>query len=56
VEGPCPETPYIVRRVIASRPAGPRLGLQLPEVERRVGWPELLAIARAAEAAGFFLQ
>ena len=53
MEGPCPGTPYIVRRVIASGPAGPRLGLQLPEVERRVGWPELLAIARAAEAAGF---
>ena len=40
------------RRVIASGPAGPRLGLQLPEVERRVGWPEHLAIARAAEEAG----
>ena len=29
------------------------LGIQLPEVERDVRWPELLAIARAAEAAGF---
>jgi probable F420-dependent oxidoreductase len=38
--------------VTAQEPR-PRLGLQLPEVERRVGWPELLAIARAAEAAGF---
>ena len=36
-----------------GRAARPRIGLQLPEVERRVGWPELLAIARAAEAAGF---
>lgn len=30
-----------------------RVGIQLPEVEREVRWPELLAIARAAEAAGF---
>lgn len=30
-----------------------RLGLQLPEVERVVPWVEYLAIARAAEAAGF---
>src|SRR6266536_748398 len=30
-----------------------RVGIQLPEVEREVGWPEIAAIARAAEEAGF---
>jgi alkanesulfonate monooxygenase SsuD/methylene tetrahydromethanopterin reductase-like flavin-dependent oxidoreductase (luciferase family) len=30
-----------------------RLGVQLPEVEREVRWPELRAIARAAEECGF---
>jgi probable F420-dependent oxidoreductase len=30
-----------------------RLGIQLPEVERDVRWPEYVAMARAAEAAGF---
>jgi len=30
-----------------------RLGIQLPEVEREVRWPEYLAMARAAEAGGF---
>jgi probable F420-dependent oxidoreductase len=30
-----------------------RIGIQLPEVEREVRWPELLSMARAAEAAGF---
>ena len=30
-----------------------RVGIQLPEVERVVRWPELLAIARAAELGGF---
>jgi probable F420-dependent oxidoreductase len=30
-----------------------RVGIQLPEVEREVRWPELSAIARAAEAGGF---
>jgi alkanesulfonate monooxygenase SsuD/methylene tetrahydromethanopterin reductase-like flavin-dependent oxidoreductase (luciferase family) len=30
-----------------------RVGLQLPEVEREVRWPEYLAMARAAEAVGF---
>jgi alkanesulfonate monooxygenase SsuD/methylene tetrahydromethanopterin reductase-like flavin-dependent oxidoreductase (luciferase family) len=29
------------------------VGVQLPEVEREVRWPELLAIARAAEECGF---
>src|SRR3954449_6619659 len=33
--------------------AGLRIGVQLPEVERRVPWPEYLAMARAAEAVGF---
>ncbi|MEA2167378.1 MAG: hypothetical protein QOF76_678, partial [Solirubrobacteraceae bacterium] len=30
-----------------------RVGVQLPEVERAVRWPEVAAIARAAEAGGF---
>jgi probable F420-dependent oxidoreductase len=30
-----------------------RIGIQLPEVERQVPWPEYLAMARAAEAVGF---
>jgi probable F420-dependent oxidoreductase len=30
-----------------------RVGIQLPEVEREVRWPEYLAIARAAEEGGF---
>src|ERR671939_1783205 len=30
-----------------------RIGIQLPEVEREVRWPEYVAIARAAEEAGF---
>lgn len=30
-----------------------RVGVQLPEVEREVRWPELRAIAKAAEAYGF---
>ena len=30
-----------------------QIGVQLPEVEREVRWPELLTIARAAEASGF---
>jgi probable F420-dependent oxidoreductase len=30
-----------------------RVGIQLPEVERVVRWPELAAMARAAERAGF---
>ncbi|MDQ3470269.1 MAG: LLM class flavin-dependent oxidoreductase [Actinomycetota bacterium] len=30
-----------------------KVGIQLPEIERRVGWPELIAIARTAEAIGF---
>jgi alkanesulfonate monooxygenase SsuD/methylene tetrahydromethanopterin reductase-like flavin-dependent oxidoreductase (luciferase family) len=30
-----------------------RVGIQLPEVERDVRWPEVAAMARAAEASGF---
>jgi alkanesulfonate monooxygenase SsuD/methylene tetrahydromethanopterin reductase-like flavin-dependent oxidoreductase (luciferase family) len=30
-----------------------RVGVQLPEVEREVRWPEVVAMARAAEEAGF---
>src|SRR3954463_1866533 len=30
-----------------------RIGIQLPEVEREVRWPEYLVMARAAEDAGF---
>ena len=30
-----------------------RVGVQLPEVERRVDWPELFDMARVAEAVGF---
>ncbi|HEV8572728.1 MAG TPA: LLM class flavin-dependent oxidoreductase [Actinomycetota bacterium] len=30
-----------------------RIGVQVPEVERRVPWPEYLAMARAAEEVGF---
>jgi probable F420-dependent oxidoreductase len=30
-----------------------RIGVQLPEVERRVTWKEYVSLARAAEAAGF---
>ena len=29
------------------------IGVQLPEVERRVSWPELIAMARTAEEVGF---
>ena len=30
-----------------------RVGIQLPEVEREVRWPEYLAMAQAAEEVGF---
>ena len=33
--------------------ASPRIGIQLPEVERDVRWPEYRAMARAAEEVGF---
>ena len=29
------------------------VGVQLPEVERHVPWPELISMARKAEAVGF---
>src|SRR5205085_3549120 len=32
---------------------GVNVGVQLPEVEREVRWPELAALARAAEETGF---
>ena len=35
-----------------TSPRACRLGVQLPEVERRVGWPELLAMATRAEDIG----
>ena len=40
------------KRTIADAPT-PRVGVQLPEVERDVRWPEYLAMARAAERGGF---
>jgi alkanesulfonate monooxygenase SsuD/methylene tetrahydromethanopterin reductase-like flavin-dependent oxidoreductase (luciferase family) len=40
--------------MIPRRPGRPLgVGVQLPEVEREVRWPELRAIARAAEGVGF---
>src|SRR5512133_680168 len=39
------------RPAVEHRPM--RIGVQLPEVERRVSWPEQRAIALAADAAGF---
>jgi alkanesulfonate monooxygenase SsuD/methylene tetrahydromethanopterin reductase-like flavin-dependent oxidoreductase (luciferase family) len=30
-----------------------RVGIELPEVEREVRWPEYVAMARAAEEVGF---
>jgi probable F420-dependent oxidoreductase len=41
------------RRYRSRMPRPCRVGLQLPEVERRVEWPELFAMARTAEEAGF---
>jgi probable F420-dependent oxidoreductase len=38
---------------VAVYSAAVRVGIQLPEVERDVRWPEYLAMARAAEAVGF---
>ena len=41
-------------RMIPRRPGRPLgVGIQLPEVEREVRWPEVRAIARTAEQAGF---
>ncbi|HEX9044724.1 MAG TPA: LLM class flavin-dependent oxidoreductase [Candidatus Limnocylindrales bacterium] len=39
-------------RTIASRGRPLKVGVQLPEVERVVRWPELAAMARTAEAVG----
>ncbi len=39
------------RRVMTNR--RPTIGIQLPEVEREVRWPEYAAMARAAEEVGF---
>ena len=41
------------RALSSLRAPGLRVGVQLPEVEREVRWPEYLAIALAAERAGF---
>ena len=49
-----PDRPSTSSRAIpraTGRPIG--VGIQLPEVEREVRWPELRAIARLAEQAGF---
>ena len=44
----------MAERTIPRRPGRPiGVGVQLPEVEREVRWPELRAIARTAEQAGF---
>jgi alkanesulfonate monooxygenase SsuD/methylene tetrahydromethanopterin reductase-like flavin-dependent oxidoreductase (luciferase family) len=40
-------------RYSCAVPRSFRVGIQLPEVERDVRWPEYLAMARSAEAAGF---
>jgi alkanesulfonate monooxygenase SsuD/methylene tetrahydromethanopterin reductase-like flavin-dependent oxidoreductase (luciferase family) len=39
--------------VSAPDPRRPRIGVQLPEVEREVRWPEYVAMATAAEECGF---
>ena len=39
--------------LLASREDSLNVGVQLPEVERDVRWPEYVAMARAAEEAGF---
>src|SRR5512146_2912326 len=45
------------RSVMHVQPVNPRralrVGVQLPEVEREVRWPEYVAMARRAEAIGF---
>jgi alkanesulfonate monooxygenase SsuD/methylene tetrahydromethanopterin reductase-like flavin-dependent oxidoreductase (luciferase family) len=39
---------------VTASPRRPlRIGIQLPEVERPVRWPEVMAMARAAEESGF---
>ena len=39
--------------MLRRMPEGPRIGIQLPEAERNVSIGEYLAMARAAEEAGF---
>lgn len=39
--------------MLRRMPGGPRIGIQLPEAERKVSIGEYLAMARAAEEAGF---
>src|SRR6476619_1874549 len=39
--------------MLRRMPGGPRVGIQLPEAERKVSIGEYLAMARAAEEAGF---
>jgi alkanesulfonate monooxygenase SsuD/methylene tetrahydromethanopterin reductase-like flavin-dependent oxidoreductase (luciferase family) len=41
----------LIRQDLRGRPV--RVGIQLPEVERMVRWPEYVAMARAAEEVGF---
>jgi probable F420-dependent oxidoreductase len=40
-------------RYIREMPRACRVGIQLPEIERHVEWPELSSMARTAEAVGF---
>ena len=39
--------------LMVSLVSGIRVGVQLPEVEREVRWPEYVAMAQAAEEVGF---
>src|SRR6476646_10423050 len=49
-----PPRPFAARLAgMASNGRPLRVGIQLPEVERVVRWPEYLAIARTAESVGF---
>src|SRR5689334_4996096 len=47
------DTSLLPSRTVAVYSAAMRVGVQLPEVERDVRWPEYLAMARAAEESGF---
>ena len=46
------DEPRYPRRSVASPTRPLRVGVQLPEVEREVRWPELLDMARRAEDVG----
>ena len=48
-----PDGCVLLPRRTADYSAAVHVGIQLPEVERDVRWPEYLRIAQAAEAAGF---